>query len=32
LKKSFATSGEDRVVAIVEGELDFDGAVVLQLG
>jgi hypothetical protein len=32
LKKSLAAAGEDGVVAVVEGQLDFDGAVVLQLG
>jgi hypothetical protein len=29
LKKSLAAAGEDGIVAIVEGQLDFDGAVIL---
>src|SRR6516164_2396361 len=32
LNNSRATCDEDCVVAIVEGQLDFDGAVILQLG
>jgi hypothetical protein len=29
LKKSFAVGGEDGVVAVIEAELDFEGAIVL---
>jgi hypothetical protein len=32
VKKSLAARGENCVIAIVEGQLDFDGAVVLQFG
>jgi hypothetical protein len=32
LKKSLAAAGEVSVVAIVERQLDFDGAVILQSG
>ena len=32
MKKSLAARGENCVIAIVEGQLDFDGAVVLQFG
>ena len=32
MKKSFAAAGEDGVVAVVEGQLDLDRAVVRQLG
>jgi hypothetical protein len=32
LKNSRAAAGEDSVVAVIEGQLDFDGAVVLKLG
>ena len=32
LKKSLATADEDGIVAVVEGEFDLDGAVVLKFG
>jgi hypothetical protein len=32
LKKSFASTGKDGVVAVVEGQLNLDRAVVLEFG
>jgi hypothetical protein len=32
LKKSFATGLQDGVIAVAEGQFDFDGAVVFEFG
>ena len=32
LKKSFATALQDRVIAVVKGQLDLDGAIIFEFG